>query len=115
MAFFLKKLVGVSFIGFVALPWGMAAIQSVTTTFTEGKKVSTSYKTLPKISKIQCVERCNKERETDGCTLAGYNKAMRSCYLSVDGPQDVLDTTDEMYGVFFYESEQTGKKPFLQS
>jgi len=110
MAFFLQKLVGFLFIGFVALPWGMAAIQRVTTTFTEGKKVLTSYKTLPKISKIQCVERCNKERETDGCTLAGYNKATRSCYLSDDGPQDVLDTTDEMYGVFFYEPDQTGKK-----
>jgi len=92
-----------------------ANIQSVITKFTEGKKVSTSYTTLQKISKTQCVERCNKEKQTGRCTLAGYNKATRSCYLSVDGPQDVLDTTDEMYGVFFYESEQTGKKPFLQS
>jgi len=86
----------------------MATVQSVTTKFTEGKILSTSYTTLLKISKIQCVERCNKEKKTNGCTLAGYNKATRSCYLSVDGPQDVLDTTDEMHGVFFYEPDQTG-------
>jgi len=85
-----------------------ASLQSVTTKFTEGKKLSTSYTTFQKISKIQCVERCNKDRQTGGCTLAGYNKATRSCYLSVDDPEDVLDTTDEAYGVFFYEPDQTG-------
>jgi len=49
---------------------------------------------------------CGKmqQRQTGGCTLAGYNKATRSCYLRVD----VLDTTDETYGVFFYEPGQTG-------
>jgi len=83
-------------------------MQIVATKFTPGKILSTSYTTLQKISKTQCVEKCNKERQTGGCTLAGYNKATRSCYLSVDGPQDVLDTTDEMYGVFFYEPDQTG-------
>ena len=92
-----------------------ANIQSVITKFTEGKKLSTSYTTLQKISKIQCVERCNKDRQTGGCTLAGYNKATRSCYLSVDGPQDVLDTEDEAYGVFFYEPGQTGNKQLFMA
>jgi len=110
MALFFQHFVGMSFILLVTILMCTASLQSVTTKFTEGKKLSTSYTTLQKISKIQCVERCNKERQTGGCTLAGYNKATRSCYLSADDPQDVLDTTDEAYGVFFYEQDQTGNK-----
>ena len=85
-------------------------IQTVTTKFTEGKQLSTSYTTLLNISEIQCVRKCTKERQTGGCTLAGYNKVTKSCYLSVDGLQDVLDTADKMFGVFFYKLEQTGNK-----
>ena len=88
---------------------GMATIQSVKTKFTQGKKPLTSHTTLQGISKIQCVERCSKEKLTGACTLAGYNKATKTCHLSVDDPQDVLDTTDEMVGVFFYEPGQKGR------
>jgi len=54
------------------------------------------------------VEKCNKERQNGRCTLAGYNKATKTCYLSVDDPLDALDTDDEMTGVFYYEPEPTG-------
>jgi len=108
MAICFEHFVGMSFILLVTIFMCTASFQSMTTTFTEGKKLSTNYATLQKVSKVQCVEKCNKDRQTGGCTLAGYNKATRSCYLSVDGPQDVLDTTDETYGVFFYEPGQTG-------
>lgn len=77
-----------------------AAIQSVKTAFTEKKSVATSYTTLQKISKIKCVERCNKDRQNGRCTLAGYNKSTKTCYLSDDDPLDALDTDDEMSGVF---------------
>jgi len=109
MAFSLTHFVGMSCIGFMAIALCMATIQSVKTKFTEGKKPLTSYTTLQRISKIQCVERCSKEKQTGGCTLAGYNKATKTCYLSVDDAQDVLDTTDEMFGVFFYKPDQTGR------
>ena len=82
-----------------------ATIQSVTTRFTEKKSVATTHTTLQNISKIKCVEKCNKEKQNGRCTLAGYNKATNTCYLSVDDPQDALDTTDDMYGVFFYEPQ----------
>jgi len=108
MALSLKYCLEISCIALLAISLCVATIQSVTTQFTEGKKLSTNYATLQKVSKIQCVERCNKDKQTGGCTLAGYNKATRNCYLSVDGPQDVLDTTDEAYGVFFYEPDQSG-------
>jgi len=108
MTFSLKYFVGISCIGLMNFALCMATIQTVQTKFTEGKKLSTSYTTLQRISKVKCVEICSKEKQTGGCTLAGYNKATRTCYLSVDGPQDVLDTTDEMFGVFFYEPDQAG-------
>ena len=79
-----------------------ATSQSVTTKFTERKRVLTSHTTLHNISKIKCVERCNKESQNSMCTLAEYNKSTKTCYLSVDNPQDVLNTTDEMTGVFFF-------------
>ena len=72
------------------------------------EKTTTSHTTLQKISKIKCVERFNKERESGRSTLAGYNKATKTCYLSNEDPLDVLDTNDEMTGVFFYEPEPTG-------
>ena len=84
-----------------------ATIQSVTTKYIEKKTVATSHTTLQKISEIKCVERCNKERKNGMCTVAGYNKATQTCYLSVDKPQTVLDTDDEMSGVLFYESDLT--------
>jgi len=75
--------------------------------FTQKKMVKTSHKTLQNITSIRCVQICYKERQTGWCTLAGYNKATQTCFLSSDDPQNVLDTTDEMSGVF-YEPEHTG-------
>jgi len=78
-------------------------------TFTEKKTVAMSHTTLQMISKIHCVEKCIKERQTGGCTLAGYNKAKnKTCYLSVDNPQDVVDTANVMSDVFFFGLEPTG-------
>jgi len=85
-----------------------ATIQSVTTKFTEKKSVTTSYATLNTVSKIKCVERCNQDRKNGRCSLAGYNKATKTCYLSDDDPLNALDTDDEMAGVFFYEQDLTG-------
>ena len=49
------------------------------------------------------MERCNQEKQKGMCTLAGYNKATKTCYLSIDDPQAVLDTTDDMAGVLIFE------------
>ena len=108
MAFFCKHLVGILFIYLMTIMLCTATIQSVMTKYTANKRVLTSYTTLQKMSKVQCVERCNKEKQSNGCNLAGYNRVTKSCYLSVDGPQEVLDTADETFGVFFYEPGQSG-------
>jgi len=108
MAFFLETFIGCSITFVLTISLCTASIQSVMTKFTEKKSVATSHTKLHDISDIQCVRKCNKGRQTRGCTLAEYNKATKTCYLSVDDPQDVLDTTDEMSGVFFYETDATG-------
>ena len=110
MAFFLEHFdfINTSIILCVSIYLCNANMQSAMTVFTEKKSVATSHTTLQKVSKIKCVERCNQERQKGMCTLAGYNKATKTCYLSNDDPLDVLDTDDEMTGVFFYEPEPTG-------
>jgi len=84
-----------------------ATLQSLTR-FTEKKSVATSHTTLQKVSKMKCVEKCNKERLKGTCNLAGYDKRTQTCYLSNDDPLNALDTDDEMTGVFSYESYETG-------
>ena len=107
MDIFFKHFVGIAFIFLVTICICTASYQSVTAMYTEGKKMSTSYTTLLNFSKIQCVDRCIKDKLTGGCTLAGYNTTTMTCYLSIDDPQDVLDA-DDTYGVFFYEPVPSG-------
>ena len=110
MPFFLEHFVRFSIMFLLTMTLCMATIQSVTTTFTEKRNVATSHTTLHTISRIKCVEKCNKERQTGGYTLAGYNKATKTCYLSVDNPQDVVDirVDDEMSDVFFFGLDPRG-------
>jgi len=107
MVFFLEHF-GRTFILLVTITFCTASLQSAMTRYTEKKRVATSHTTLQKISKIKCVEKCNKDRHNGRCTLAGYNKATQTCYLSDDDALNVLDTDDEMAGVFFYEPDLTG-------
>ena len=78
-----------------------ANIKTVETTFTKGKTVATSHTVLQPVSKSHCVERCHQEEKQGSCTIAGYNKNTRACYLSVDSQHDVVDVADESLGVFF--------------
>ena len=107
MAFCFKHFVRISIILLLTSTLCKTTTQRWTSLFMENKKVATSHTTLQPISKIRCVERCNRERQNNRCTLAGYNKATNTCYLSVDDSQDVLDTTDNMSGVFFHQPDST--------
>jgi len=109
MAFFLEHVV----VFLLTITLCMATLQSVLTRFTEKKSVATSHTILKSVSKVQCVEKCNKERQKGRCTLAGYNKATKTCFLSVDDPQDVVDTTNDMAGVFFYTPDLTGMLSYI--
>jgi len=108
MAFCLKDIVRTSVILLLTISLCMAIIQSVTTRFTGNKRASTRHTTLHNISELQCVRKCYREQQNGMCTLAGYNKTLETCYLSVNNPENVMDTTDEKSGVFFYEADSIG-------
>jgi len=85
-----------------------ALLQSNTTTFVKGKMVATSYATLQPYSKMKCVRKCAEDNLVGGCTVAGYNTATQACYLSDDSPADVVDVTDDMFGVFVFQLQSEG-------
>jgi len=73
------------------------------TRFVERKCVGSSRMTLQHFSKIKCVQKCHEESTKGLCNVAGYDKATKTCYLSMDSHQDVLDVVDDMSGVYFME------------
>ena len=73
------------------------------TQFENRKCVGTIRLTLQHYSKIKCVQKCHEESTKGLCNVAGYNKATRTCYLSMDSHQDILDVDDEMVGVYFMD------------
>ena len=103
MAFCVEHFVRTSIVILLTVPLCNATIESVRFTFIEKKSVNTTHTSLHDISDIQCVRKCNKEKQNGRCTLAGYDKRTKTCYLSVDDPLSVFDTNDEMIGVFSYE------------
>jgi len=99
MAFCLEHLAGTAIV--LLFTVSLCDAKIVRYRFTEKKSVGTNHTTLHSISDIQCVRKCNKERQNGRCTLAGYDKRTKTCYLSDDDPQNVVDTEDEMTGVFY--------------
>jgi len=108
MDFFAEYFVRTVGILLLAIALCNAYAEFVRFNFTEKKSVATPYTTLHNISDIKCVRKCNKERQNGRCTLAGYNKATHSCFLSDDDTQAVIDTDDEMTGVFFFQLNMNG-------
>ena len=78
-------------------------IQDFKATFVTRKTITSSYLTVERYSKIQCVEKCYKEGKEGRCNIAAYNKATRSCRLSMDSQLDLLDTYDDSSGVYIYQ------------
>jgi len=76
-----------------------ALIQDTTKEYLKGKWIATSHTTLHQYSKVQCVRRCYEESRHGRCTVAGYDKPTKTCYLSVDSQQDLLHVADEALGV----------------
>jgi len=103
MAFCLEHFIRTSIVILLTVSLCKADIESVSFTFTVNKSVNTTHTTLHDISDIQCARKCNKEKQNGRCTLAGYNKRTKTCYLSNDEPLNVFDIDDAMIGVFSYE------------
>jgi len=83
----------------------MATFQSTKTQYTMGKRVATSYMTLQPYSKIQCAVKCLDEKRQGRCSYAGYNAPTQKCYLSNDNQNELLETADGDFGVFYSDIE----------
>jgi len=101
MILFTKYLAAIAIVFVLEYTMCTANVQSINTYFTKGKMVATSYMTLKSCSSIKCVSKCFDEQRNTRCSVAGYDKSTQTCFLSNDGPQDLLDA-DEESGVFFY-------------
>jgi len=101
MLFYTKKAVTVAVVILMTIALCSADIQEVRTEFVKNKVLSSSYATKQHISKLNCVQWCSRDRQVGKCKTAGYNKYSKSCSLSMDNLEDVLDIDDEMTGVFF--------------
>ena len=88
----------------VAVCW--ASIQTTQTTFTKGKMVGTSHTTIQPFSKIQCVEKCQEESKRNSCSIAGYDKTLKACYLSTYTQANVVNVANDNVGVVFFQQLQ---------
>ena len=83
----------------------IASVQITKTQLIKGKMVATSYMTLQSYSDIKCVRKCFEEKRQERCSVAGYDTSTQTCFLSNDGPGDLLDA-DEEFGVFLYSEPE---------
>jgi len=95
-------------LSFFILPKCEATLSSASANFTKGKAVLTNHTTIQPYSKIQCAEKCFEEGRYGRCIVAGYNKALKARYLSVDAEENVVDVADEMSGVFYTKNGEYG-------
>jgi len=103
MLFYTKKAVTVAVVILVTIALCSADIQEVRTQFVKKKVLSTSYATKHHISKLNCVQWCFRDRQMGKCQIAGYNKYAKTCSLSMDNPENLLDVADEITGVYVME------------
>jgi len=83
-----------------ALCW---AFLQTPATFVAGKFVATNHTTLMPYSEIQCAAKCFEEGHNNRCSVAGYSRNTRTCYLSLDSLQNVSDVADQKVGVFIMQ------------
>jgi len=77
-----------------------ADIQELRASWMARKTVPTSYLTLERYSKIRCAEKCYAEGKQGKCKIAAFNKATKTCRLSMDSHQDAVDISDDSSGVY---------------
>jgi len=68
-------------------------------TFITRKILPTKYLTIQPFSIIQCAAKCYEEERQGRCSIAGYNTATKSCFLSMDSWNDAIDFPDDSFGI----------------
>ena len=103
MLFYTKNAVTVVIVILMTIALCLADIQEVRTQFVKNKVLSSSYATKQNISKLKCVQWCSRDRQMGKCKISGYNKYAKTCSLSMDNKEDLIDVADEMIGVYVME------------
>ena len=88
-------------------------VQEVKATFTSKTSVLSSETVIQPYSKAQCVKKCVEEGKQGRCSVAGYNTATKTCYLSTDNQESVLASPDENSGIFVIQQQATGNPHIL--
>jgi len=101
MLFYTKKAGTVAVVILMTIASCSADIQEVRTQFQKNNVLSTKYTTKQHLFKLNCVRWCDSDRQMGKCKIAGYNKYLKTCSLSMDISDDALQVGDEMAGVFF--------------
>jgi len=87
--------------------------EEVTATLTSKRSVLSSHTVIQPFSKIQCVKKCVEEGRRGRCTVAGYNKDTKTCYLSINNQESVITSPDENSGIFVIQLQATGNTRIL--
>jgi len=91
-----------------AIYFANANIQQERAQLSLGKRVSSSHTAIQPYSKIQCVKKCVEEGRRGRCSVAGYDKDTQTCYLSINSMDSVMETPEEVSGVFVFQQQETG-------
>jgi len=108
---FLSPVVRLSLWSFIlfAICHTNANVQDVRAQLTVRKRVASSYTAIQPYSKIQCVKKYVEEGRRGRCSVAGYDKDIKTCYLSIDSKVSVMAVTNKMSGVFVIQQQEAGK------
>jgi len=98
-----KPLATLAIVILVTFSQSNADFREFMTYFMARKTVATSYLKIECHSSIRCVELCYEERKRGLCNIAAFNKATKSCLLSTDTQQDVVDFSDDSSSVFIFQ------------
>jgi len=82
--------------------------EEVKATLTSKRSVLSSHTVIQPYSKIQCVKKCVEEGRRGRCSVAGYNKDTKTCYLSINNQESVIASPDENSGIFVIQQQATG-------
>lgn len=105
MSFSFKTLTTIAAVVFVTFLLTDAMQETIRRKFVKGKAVLNSYKTIQSLSKQQCLAKCFQDSKHDMCRIAGYSIATRTCQLSLDSNQDVLEADNDENGIFYVKGK----------
>jgi len=108
MFFYTKKAATFAVVFLITIGFCSTTMRDARTQFVKNEILSTSYATNQPISQLNCVRWCFSDGNKGKCKIAGYKLSDKSCSLSMDNPEDLMEVADELSGVFVIETVDRG-------